>query len=106
MKQRTQRPPVTIFVCTRDRGKKDDSCGHFGGEKVLSQFKKRIKDRKLQDKVRVYPSGCIDKCSKGPNVLVFPGNVWACKVDGHDVDALLDEALERAEADGKKSRRD
>ena len=56
----------------------------------------------MQDLVRVYPSGCIDKCSKGPNVMIFPGNVWACKVDAHDVDALLDEALERAEAGKSK----
>lgn len=104
MKQRALRHAVTLFVCTRDRGKKDDCCARFGGEKVLAQIKKRIKERKLQDIVRVYPSGCIDKCSKGPNVMVYPGNVWACKVDGHDVDALLDEALERAEADVKKGK--
>lgn len=104
MKQRALRQPVTLFVCTRDRGKKDDCCARFGGEKVLAQIKKRIKERKLQDVVRVYPSGCIDKCSKGPNVMVYPGNVWACKVDGHDVDTLLDEALERAGADVKKGK--
>lgn len=96
MKQKPLQQPISLFVCTRDRGKKDDSCGHFGGEKVLSHLKKRIKERKLQDLVRVYASGCIDKCSKGPNVLGYPGNTWFCKVDSHDVDAILDQLLEDA----------
>lgn len=95
MKQRPIRQSITMFVCTRDRGKKDDCCARFGGEKVLAHLKKRVKERKLQEIVRVVASGCIDKCSKGPNLLVFPGDIWACKVDSDDVDKLLDEALER-----------
>ena len=35
MKERPLRHAVTLFVCTRDRGKKDDCCARFGGEKVL-----------------------------------------------------------------------
>ena len=92
MKEHSLHHIVSIFVCTRDRGKKDDCCARSGSEKVLSQLKKRIKERKLEDTVRVYASGCIDKCAKGPNVLMFPGNVWASKVGGSDVDAILDAA--------------
>lgn len=95
MKQRPLQQQIALLVCTRDRGKKEDCCARFGSEKVLDRLKKRIKERKLQDVVRVVPTGCLDKCSKGPNVLIFPGNIWACKVDGDDVDKLLDEALAR-----------
>lgn len=89
---------VTLFVCTCDRGKKHDCCARFGGEKTLDRLKKGVKERKLQGRVRVLASGCIDKCSKGPNVLIFPDNTWSSNVTAGDVDALLDEVEARLRA--------
>ena len=90
MKQRPQRQVATLFVCTCKRKKKKDCCARFGSEKTLEQLKARIKARRLQHLIRVYPSGCIGKCSKGPNVLSFPDNRWSSRVSAADVDDLLD----------------
>lgn len=91
MKQRPLSHNVTLFVCTCERGKKRDCCARFGSKKTLARLKKRVKERKLQDEVRILPSGCMGKCSKGPNVLSFPDNTWSRRVAASDADELLDQ---------------
>lgn len=90
MKQRPLPQHATLFVCTCSRGKKKDCCAGFGSKKTLARLKKRVKERKLSGLVRVYPSGCLGECEKGPNVLSFPDGTWSRKVSPDDVDELLD----------------
>lgn len=90
MKQRPLSQDATLFVCTCVRGKKKECCAGFGSKKTLARLKKRVKERKLSGLVRVYPSGCLGECEKGPNVLSFPDGTWSRKVMPDDVDEILD----------------
>ena len=86
MKEKEIPHRVTLFVCTQGGGGK--KC--HGGKKLCSHLRKQVKQRKLQGDVRVCASGCMDQCSKGPNIMVFPDNVWLCRVRERDLDAILD----------------
>jgi (2Fe-2S) ferredoxin len=43
--------------------------------------------------VRVNSAGCLDRCSEGPVIVVYPEGVWYTYVDQEDVDEIIDEHL-------------
>ncbi len=86
MKEKPVPTARSIFVCTQGGGGK--KC--HGGKKLCAQLKKQVKQRGLQKHVRVCSSGCMNQCSKGPNVMLFPENTWLCRVRERDLDEILD----------------
>lgn len=44
-------------------------------------------------KVRVNNAGCLDRCSEGPVVVVYPDDVWYTYVDQEDIDEIINEHL-------------
>ena len=45
-------------------------------------------------KVRVNTAGCLDRCSEGPVMVVYPDNVWYTYVDQSDIDEIISEHLQ------------
>ncbi|HRI89185.1 MAG TPA: (2Fe-2S) ferredoxin domain-containing protein, partial [Candidatus Hydrogenedentes bacterium] len=84
-----------IFVCTnkRDKGERV-SCGREGGCDLRNKMKEMVKARGLKDKVRVSTSGCMDVCEEGPNVMIFPDNVWLARVKEKEAVAIVEAIAE------------
>ena len=57
--------------------------------------KKRSKDLDIAGagKVRINTAGCLDRCSEGPVLVVYPEGVWYTYVDQDDVDEIIDKHL-------------
>lgn len=89
-----------LFVCTNERSPGERvCCANGGGGAVRAKLKDAVKARKLRGRVRVSQSGCQDRCEEGPNVMVFPDNLWYSHVTEDDVETILDDvaaSLERA----------
>jgi len=91
-----------ILVCTHERapGNSRGCCKHSLSEDVLLAFKQQIIEMGLQRKVRANQSGCLDQCSKGPVVVVYPDAVWYGGVRPEHVSEIMrqhilgDEAVE------------
>ncbi len=81
-----------VYVCLNER-EAGICCAHGGSEGIHARMKAAIKARGLNKQVRVSRSGCMDRCQRGPNILVFPDGVWYSSVSESDVDAILDEVL-------------
>jgi len=86
MKEKAVPHATNVFVCTHGGGGK--RC--HGGKKLFAYLRKEIKRRKLGGLIHVSPSGCMDQCEKGPNIMVFPDNIWLCRVRERDLDEFLD----------------
>lgn len=91
-----QRQPIpfakTIFICenTRDEGKA--SCGpHCAG--FREQLKAIVKARGLQGRVRIAKAGCLDRCAQGPNIFIYPDNVWYSGVTADDLATIIAEHI-------------
>ena len=82
MKQKPMPHRLSVFVCG---GKK---C--HGGKKIHSQLKKAVKNNDLSSAVRVCSTGCMDQCDKGPNVMIFPDNIWLSHVKERNIDEILE----------------
>ena len=80
-----------IYVCTkkRDPGLRV-SCGAGAGDALRAKLKEMVIERDLWMHVRVSQSGGMDVCEHGPNIMVFPDNVWYSSVQEADLEPLLD----------------
>lgn len=88
-------PEIQILVCTNERGPDatKPSCGPRGGLEVYRQFKDRVRELGVRDRVMVNRTGCLKHCSRGVTVTVWPQNRWFAGVAAEDVEAILQEAL-------------
>jgi (2Fe-2S) ferredoxin len=81
-----------LFVCVNRREPGQTCCAHRESEAVAAALKARVKTLGVSRHVRVSKSGCQDLCAKGPNVMVFPDNVWYHGVKLDDVEHIIEHA--------------
>lgn len=82
-----------IFVCENVREAGKTCCGPRS-EGFREYLKNYVKGKGLARFVRVSKAGCLDVCAKGPNILVFPDNVWYSGVTQGDLDAICHEHVD------------
>ena len=78
-----------IFVCTNKRENDAICCSRGGSVAIRDALKRYVKENGLKGKVRVSQSGCMDLCSQGPNVMVFPDGIWYKDVQMEDVPTII-----------------
>ncbi len=83
-----------IFVCANIRPitAAKPSCGRTGSADLRKKLKKRVKQYGLHD-IRVSESGCLGQCEWGPNIVVYPDNVWYNHVSEDDFDEIIEQHL-------------
>ena len=81
-----------ILICTHERaeGNSRGCCKHSQSGEVLAEFKKQIAERGLKRKIRANGSGCLDQCSRGAAVVVYPDAIWYGGVMPGNVSEILD----------------
>ncbi|MCL5020830.1 MAG: (2Fe-2S) ferredoxin domain-containing protein [Bacteroidetes bacterium] len=84
-----------VFICInkRDDGDPRGSCSQEGSEEIQDLFKKELKARGLNGKVRANKSGCLDACEFGPNIVIYPEGVWYCGVRKEDVVEIIEKHI-------------
>jgi len=86
-----------VFFCCNQRDPSDarGCCNAKGATRVRDYAKARVKELGLAGpgKVRVNQAGCLDRCSEGPVIVVYPEGVWYTYVDEQDVDEIIQEHL-------------
>ncbi|WP_278287296.1 NADH-quinone oxidoreductase subunit NuoF [Caloranaerobacter ferrireducens] len=60
---------------------------------VLEKLEREIEKRNLQDKVKVFKTGCFGFCKLGPIVVVHPDRTFYTKVTPEDVDEIIDKHI-------------
>ena len=88
-----------VFVCINKREPTNVCCAHCESEAIAAALKDRIKQLGLARSVRVSKSGCQDLCARGPNVMVFPDNVWYHEVTSADVERILRDIIQGVSAE-------
>jgi len=84
-----------IFICTNERDSDDERgcCKPKGAADVARAFKKRLFNAGLRRIVRPNTSGCLDQCSHGVTLVVYPEAVWYGGVTVDDVDEIIREHI-------------
>lgn len=82
---------VHIFVCTNQRsGNERLSCGEAHGLDLVAEFKKQLKELKVNLKTRANKSGCLGICDFGPTVAIYPEGIFYVGVEKSDVKEIIE----------------
>ena len=84
---------VLFLVCTNLREDERASCAARGSAEIHRELKRRVKLLNLPFHVRVSQSGCLDLCSDGPNVVVWPDGRLYSGVSIEDIDLILEDVF-------------
>ena len=57
-------------------------------------MKKKIKALGIKE-VRVNSSGCLNRCKKGPLMLVYPEGIWMKVTNKTDIDLVIEEYIKK-----------
>jgi len=84
-----------VFFCTNKREDGSACCQNFDAQAMRDHAKARVKELGLNGKgaVRINNAGCLDRCSEGPVMVVYPEEVWYTYVDKDDIDEIVEEHL-------------
>lgn len=85
-----------VFFCTNKRDDGSQCCEQNGASQMRAYAKDRIKALGLAGAggVRINSAGCLDRCSEGPVIVVYPEGVWYSYVDQEDIDEIIAEHLQ------------
>jgi (2Fe-2S) ferredoxin len=84
-----------VFFCTNRREDGSQCCAQCGSQEMRDYLKQRTKALGIAGagRVRINTAGCLDRCSDGPVIVVYPEGVWYTYVDRDDVEEILNEHL-------------
>jgi len=57
-------------------------------------MKGRIHELGLKSKIRVNKAGCLDACTHGPSMVVYPDNVWYAPKTKEDMEEIITEHIQ------------
>lgn len=81
-----------VFFCLNQRPDGEACCQDKGAEVVFNYMKVQVKKLGLKGKgkVRINRAGCLDRCSEGPLMVVYPEAIWYTFIDQDDVDEIIE----------------
>jgi (2Fe-2S) ferredoxin len=84
-----------VFFCTNQRDDGAKCCADLNAQAMRDYAKKRMKslDQHGAGACRINSAGCLDRCSEGPVIVVYPDETWYTYVDQHDIDEIIDRHL-------------
>lgn len=80
-----------VFICTNLRQNGKQCCGAAHAEVLRAYAKKRLKEMGLagQGRCRINAAGCLDRCSLGPVMVIYPEGIWYTYHNEADIDEIL-----------------
>lgn len=81
-----------LFFCCNQRANGRECCADKGSRALRDYCKARVRKLGLsgRGKVRVNIAGCLDRCSEGPTLVVYPEGVWYAYRNQTDIDEIID----------------
>ena len=89
-----------VFFCTNKREKNKRSCGSDEVNSLRSYMKEKIKATGLKG-IRVNSSGCLNRCKKGPLMVVYPEGVWFKVTNKQDIDLIIESYIKNNKVNKK-----
>ena len=82
-----------IFFCTNQREDKNKrSCGSEEVKYLRSYMKENIKALGIKG-IRVNTSGCLNRCKKGPLMVIYPEGIWLKVTNKQDIDLIVEKYI-------------
>lgn len=84
-----------VFFCVNQRQAGEACCNDHNAQAMRDYAKDRIRAANLdgKGKIRINNAGCLDRCSEGPVIVIYPEDIWYTYVDHEDIDEIIEEHL-------------
>lgn len=84
-----------LFFCCNQRKDGRECCADKGAVALRDYCKRRVKALGLagEGRVRVNLAGCLDRCSEGPTLVIYPEGVWYRYASEADIDEIIESHL-------------
>lgn len=79
-----------VFVCVKSRNGERKSCGDGCGPEIRNLLKEEVGNRGWKPFVRISESSCLGVCDAGPNLMIYPQQIWLSGVGMDDLPHVLD----------------
>ncbi|MBV8061894.1 MAG: (2Fe-2S) ferredoxin domain-containing protein [Alphaproteobacteria bacterium] len=85
-----------VFVCTNRRpdGHEKGCCASKDSERLRNYMKRRAKELGIEG-ARINGAGCLDRCEKGPALVIYPEGIWYSPKNEADCDEILTTHLQQ-----------
>ena len=85
-----------IFICNNKRSEDDPrgSCSEKNSGSLIDYAKKRIHELGLKGEIRVNKAGCLDACSYGPSMVIYPDDTWYSPKTKNDIEIILEKNIQ------------
>jgi (2Fe-2S) ferredoxin len=80
-----------IFICANQKAEGKKCCGEAKGMELVEKFREVLKAKGLQTSVRAQRAGCLDACSFGPSMVIYPDGTYYGNVIIDDVERIVDQ---------------
>ena len=79
-----------VFFCTNERETSHPRgcCLAKGSLELREYMKYRAKKMGLKS-IRINSAGCLDRCERGPSLVIYPEGIWYTCASKEDVDEVL-----------------
>mgnify|MGYP000624350984 FL=1 len=82
-----------LFFCTHERDDDRPYCQQHEAQSLRDYAKQRVKELKLK-KVRVNNAGCLNRCTLGPILVIYPQGIWYQYHTKQDIDEILESHIQ------------
>jgi (2Fe-2S) ferredoxin len=84
-----------VFFCTNERDDGKQCCHQCDAQGARDYVKQRCKALGIHGhgQVRINNAGCLNRCSEGPVIVVYPQETWYTYVDREDLDEIIEQHL-------------
>jgi len=84
-----------IFICENIRPAESarPSCGLQNSAGLRSEMKRILAEKGLSKVYRVNSAGCLDQCEHGPMLVIYPQEIWYCRVQPEDAVEIVEKTI-------------
>jgi (2Fe-2S) ferredoxin len=82
-----------IFICANQKAEGKACCGEQRGMELVEKMREVLAEKGLKGKVRAQRSGCLDACSKGPTLVIYPEGTYYGHLTVSDIERIVDEHI-------------
>jgi len=85
-----------VFICTNQRTNGEACCQDYNADELRAYAKDRVNELGLSGHhhIRINKSGCLDRCSEGPVMVVYPEGTWYWYENKEDIDEIITSHLQ------------
>lgn len=92
MKESKNQYRKQMFICCNEKAD-GSGCATLGADTLRDDLKMMLKEKGLNQELRVVKSGCLNYCTEGIAVVVYPEGKTLTEVNLMDTERLFEELI-------------